>query len=54
MERKDLFVVRSNMQIIFQDPFSSLDPRMTVERIIAEPLVINKVARGMSFTTAWH
>jgi peptide/nickel transport system ATP-binding protein len=46
MERKDLFVVRSNMQIIFQDPFSSLDPRMTVERIIAEPLVINKVARG--------
>ena len=46
MSRKDLFVVRSNMQIIFQDPFSSLDPRMTVERIIAEPLVINKVARG--------
>jgi peptide/nickel transport system ATP-binding protein len=46
MNRKDLFVVRSNMQIIFQDPFSSLDPRMTVERIIAEPLVINKVARG--------
>jgi peptide/nickel transport system ATP-binding protein len=34
------------MQIIFQDPFSSLDPRMTVERIIAEPLAINKVARG--------
>jgi peptide/nickel transport system ATP-binding protein len=46
MDRKQMFTVRSNMQIIFQDPFSSLDPRMTVERIIAEPLVINKVARG--------
>ncbi len=46
MDRKELFQVRPHMQIIFQDPFSSLDPRMTVERIIAEPLVINKVARG--------
>ncbi len=46
MDRKQMFTVRSNMQIIFQDPFSSLDPRMTVERIISEPLVINKIARG--------
>jgi len=46
MDRKDMFTVRSNLQIIFQDPFSSLDPRMTVERIIAEPLIINKVAKG--------
>jgi peptide/nickel transport system ATP-binding protein len=46
MDRKQMFTVRSNMQIIFQDPFSSLDPRMTVERIIAEPLVINKIASG--------
>lgn len=38
--------VRPNMQIIFQDPFSSLDPRMTVGRIVAEPLVINKIASG--------
>ena len=38
--------VRPNMQIIFQDPFSSLDPRMTVGRIIAEPLVINNCLRG--------
>jgi len=34
------------MQIIFQDPFMSLNPRMTVMRIVAEPLVINKVAEG--------
>jgi peptide/nickel transport system ATP-binding protein len=38
--------VRPNMQIIFQDPFSSLDPRMTVERIVGEPLVINNLASG--------
>jgi peptide/nickel transport system ATP-binding protein len=46
MTRAELNAVRSNMQIIFQDPFSSLDPRMTVERIVSEPLVINKVAHG--------
>jgi len=46
MDRKQLAAVRPHMQIIFQDPFSSLDPRMTVERIIAEPLVINRVASG--------
>jgi peptide/nickel transport system ATP-binding protein len=46
MTRKELAKVRPNMQIIFQDPFSSLDPRMTVERIVAEPLVINGVAHG--------
>ena len=46
MDRKELSKVRPHMQIIFQDPFSSLDPRMTVERIVGEPLIINKVARG--------
>jgi oligopeptide/dipeptide ABC transporter ATP-binding protein len=35
--------VRQRMQIIFQDPFSSLDPRMTVHDIIAEPLLINRI-----------
>ena len=46
LSQKEMQIVRPNIQIIFQDPFSSLDPRMTVGRIIAEPLVINKVARG--------
>lgn len=44
--RKELQPIRPNMQIIFQDPFSSLDPRMTVERLVSEPLVINKVSSG--------
>jgi len=35
--------VRQKMQIIFQDPFSSLDPRMTVHDIVAEPLRINRI-----------
>lgn len=39
---KDLRRVRENMQIIFQDPYSSLNPRMTVEDTIREPLKISK------------
>jgi peptide/nickel transport system ATP-binding protein len=33
--------LRRNMQIIFQDPFGSLDPRLTVEQIVCEPLVVH-------------
>ncbi len=36
---KDMLGLRRRMQIIFQDPYSSLDPRMTVERIVTEPLM---------------
>ena len=38
--------LRRNMQIIFQDPFSSLDPRMRVQDLVAEPLLIHKRAMG--------
>ncbi len=37
---------RREMQIIFQDPYSSLNPRMTVMDIVSEPLMIHGVARG--------
>jgi ABC-type oligopeptide transport system ATPase subunit len=37
---------RKQMQMIFQDPFGSLNPRMPVGEIIAEPMVINGVAKG--------
>jgi ABC-type glutathione transport system ATPase component len=40
--RRELRRLRRDMQIIFQDPFGSLDPRMRVEDVIAEPLVIHE------------
>jgi peptide/nickel transport system ATP-binding protein len=46
MSRNELNQVRPNIQIIFQDPFSSLDPRMTVERLVSEPLIINNSLHG--------
>ena len=46
MNSKDFIKSRPEMQIIFQDPFSSLNPKMCVEDIIAEPLVVyNKADR---------
>lgn len=40
--------LRREMRMIFQDPFSSLNPRLTVKDIIGEPLIIHKVASGQS------
>jgi oligopeptide/dipeptide ABC transporter ATP-binding protein len=42
--------LRRDMQIIFQDPFGSLDPRMTVGRIVAEPLVVHGVGTAAERT----
>src|SRR5260221_1031321 len=42
--------LRRRMQIVFQDPMSSLNPRMTVGRILAAPFEIHGVARGAEIT----
>ncbi len=46
LSKEELRKMRRNMQIIFQDPYSSLNPRMTVGDIIGEPLEIHNLARG--------
>src|SRR5579884_1181098 len=44
--RTELRKLRKEMQIIFQDPFASLNPRMTVSDIVGEPLKIHHLAKG--------
>ena len=46
--RRELRRLRTCLQMIFQDPFASLNPRMTVGDIVGEPLVIHRLARGRS------
>ena len=45
---KEMTKLRKDMQIIFQDPFSSLDPRMTVSQLIAEPLKYHPILKTKS------
>ncbi|MEZ4707333.1 MAG: dipeptide ABC transporter ATP-binding protein [Caldilineaceae bacterium] len=45
-DRQTLHQVRRNMQMVFQDPFASLNPRMTVLDIVGEPLLVNNMASG--------
>lgn len=46
LPEKSLKPLRREMQMIFQDPFASLNPRMTVGDSVAEPLIIHKLAKG--------
>jgi oligopeptide/dipeptide ABC transporter ATP-binding protein len=46
LPRSQLRPVRREMQMIFQDPFSSLNPRMTAAQIVGEPLGIHRLAYG--------
>ena len=46
LNRSDLKDLRKDMQIIFQDPYSSLDPRMTVASTIGEALLVHNLVQG--------
>ena len=56
-EGKDLFTVssgdlrrmRRDMQLIFQDPYASLDPRMTCGDIVGEPIAVHNLAKGKEY-----
>jgi len=43
MSKRQIAQIRKNMQIVFQDPYSSLDPRWKVGASIEEPMLINKL-----------
>ncbi|HVR67816.1 MAG TPA: oligopeptide/dipeptide ABC transporter ATP-binding protein [Verrucomicrobiae bacterium] len=46
LNRSGLRSIWQHMQMVFQDPYASLNPRMTVRDIIGEPLIANRLARG--------
>ena len=50
LNKKELLEFRKHAQMIFQDPYSSLNPRMTVRDIIAEPLIATNSAKGEEVT----
>ena len=46
MTEAELRPLRQRIQVIFQDPFSSLNPRMTIGQIIGEPLLVHRIVEG--------
>ncbi|MER1987322.1 MAG: ABC transporter ATP-binding protein [Solibacillus sp.] len=48
VNRKEKKVIRKRIQFVFQDPYSSLNPRMTILDIIGEPLEVHNLAKGSS------
>ncbi len=46
IEGPELKAARRELRMVFQDPFGSLNPRMTVAQVIGEPLLVNGIARG--------
>jgi len=46
LKKRELLSFRKDIQMIFQDPFSSLNPRMTTHEILKEPLIIHKVFKN--------
>ncbi len=46
LDTEQMRILRRQMQIMFQDPYSSLNPRLTLKQIVGEPLVINRMYQG--------
>lgn len=49
LDRTAMLPYRQKMQMIYQDPYASLNPRMTAGDIVGEPLIIHKVAKGQEY-----
>lgn len=49
LDKKSRLAMRSDIQVVFQDPMASLDPRLTVEDIIAEPLEVHGESRQVQY-----
>jgi oligopeptide/dipeptide ABC transporter ATP-binding protein len=47
INKSELRHLRSHLQMVFQDPASSLNPRMIIKKIVGEPLIINNIAKGV-------
>ncbi len=49
LKSREMRNMRRNMQLIFQDPYASLDPRMSAGAIIGEPLIVHNIAKGKEY-----
>lgn len=54
LREREMRVIREHIQIVFQNPFSSLNPRMTVRQLIGEPLVVHGLATGAALDERVH